>query len=131
MQPRGLDGGWEELSDDRAIHKACQVMRDLNRPDRAAEKKSGFSKDKDGVADGEDVDEDKEEEGDGKREEESAEGNDSMEVATATEATAVEEAVMATEQVLDKALADAVPGHPSGEEETPEEEKEQVEMMQV
>jgi len=25
---------WEELSDERALHKACQVMRDLQRPDR-------------------------------------------------------------------------------------------------
>mmetsp|Transcript_240 Transcript_240/g.493 ORF Transcript_240/g.493 Transcript_240/m.493 type:complete len:233 (+) Transcript_240:410-1108(+) len=25
---------WEELSDDKAIHKACQVMRDISRPDR-------------------------------------------------------------------------------------------------
>lgn len=25
---------WEEMSDERAIHKACQVMRDLGRPDR-------------------------------------------------------------------------------------------------
>lgn len=25
---------WEELNDERAIHKACQVMRDISRPDR-------------------------------------------------------------------------------------------------
>lgn len=31
---RGLEGKWEELSDERAIHKACQVMRDIARPDR-------------------------------------------------------------------------------------------------
>ena len=29
-----IDGMWEELSDDKAIHKACQVMRDIARPDR-------------------------------------------------------------------------------------------------
>ncbi|VEU43889.1 unnamed protein product [Pseudo-nitzschia multistriata] len=29
-----VDGVWEELSDDKAIHKACQVMRDISRPDR-------------------------------------------------------------------------------------------------
>jgi hypothetical protein len=40
MYTRGLDGEWEELSDDKAVHKACQVMRDLHRPDRAAERKS-------------------------------------------------------------------------------------------
>jgi hypothetical protein len=32
--PRLIDGIWEELSDDKAIHKACQVMRDISRPDR-------------------------------------------------------------------------------------------------
>lgn len=26
--------GWEELSDEKAIHKACQVMRDIDRADR-------------------------------------------------------------------------------------------------
>lgn len=31
--------GWEELSDDSAIHKACQVMRDIARPDRQGERK--------------------------------------------------------------------------------------------
>mmetsp|Transcript_1959 Transcript_1959/g.5197 ORF Transcript_1959/g.5197 Transcript_1959/m.5197 type:complete len:999 (-) Transcript_1959:966-3962(-) len=31
---RLIDGVWEELSDDKAIHKACQVMRDISRPDR-------------------------------------------------------------------------------------------------
>jgi hypothetical protein len=32
--PALIDGIWEELSDDKAIHKACQVMRDISRPDR-------------------------------------------------------------------------------------------------
>jgi hypothetical protein len=36
----GLDGEWEELSYERAIHKACQVIRDLNRPDRAPKMKT-------------------------------------------------------------------------------------------
>lgn len=31
---RGREGAWEELSDDNAIQKACQVMRDFKRPDR-------------------------------------------------------------------------------------------------
>ena len=43
---RGLDGEWEVLSDDKAIHKACQVMRDLNRPDRALDKKVNARKSK-------------------------------------------------------------------------------------
>ncbi|KAG7354572.1 hypothetical protein IV203_003928 [Nitzschia inconspicua] len=29
-----IDGMWEQLSDEKAIHKACQVMRDIDRPDR-------------------------------------------------------------------------------------------------
>jgi hypothetical protein len=29
-----IDDIWEELSYDKAIHKACQVMRDISRPDR-------------------------------------------------------------------------------------------------
>ncbi|KAL3905810.1 MAG: hypothetical protein SGARI_004283 [Bacillariaceae sp.] len=29
-----VDGMWEELTDEKAIHKACQVMRDIARPDR-------------------------------------------------------------------------------------------------
>jgi hypothetical protein len=31
---RKLLDGWEELSDEKAIHKACQVMRDIDRADR-------------------------------------------------------------------------------------------------
>ena len=30
-----IDGVWEELNDEKAIHKACQVMRDMDRKDRA------------------------------------------------------------------------------------------------
>jgi hypothetical protein len=29
LPPRGLDGTWEELNDEKAIHKACQVSRRL------------------------------------------------------------------------------------------------------
>jgi hypothetical protein len=29
-----INGIWEHLSDERAIHKTCQVMRDIARPDR-------------------------------------------------------------------------------------------------
>ncbi len=32
--PPLIDDVWEELSDEKAIHKACQVMRDISRPDR-------------------------------------------------------------------------------------------------
>ncbi|CAB9525941.1 expressed unknown protein [Seminavis robusta] len=34
QQQQQGDDEWEELSDDKAIHKACQVMRDINRADR-------------------------------------------------------------------------------------------------
>ena len=34
LPSRGLEGEWEELNDEKAIHKACQVMRDIDRPDR-------------------------------------------------------------------------------------------------
>jgi len=46
VPPRGLEGFWEELSDEKAIHKACQVMRDIDRPDRGPEKRTGFKNDK-------------------------------------------------------------------------------------
>jgi len=79
----GMEGGWEELSDDRATHKACQVMRDLQRPDRTGDKKSRSKAAK------AEKDEPKTEEG----------------------AAAMDEAtVLATaEEVLDKALAEADP----------------------
>jgi hypothetical protein len=32
--PNIIDGIWEELSDEMSIHKTCQVMRDIARPDR-------------------------------------------------------------------------------------------------
>ena len=32
--PEGDQPGWEELDQEKAIHKACQVMRDLDRADR-------------------------------------------------------------------------------------------------
>jgi hypothetical protein len=34
LPPKGVEGAWEELADEKAIHKACQVMRDIDRPDR-------------------------------------------------------------------------------------------------
>mmetsp|Transcript_3296 Transcript_3296/g.4925 ORF Transcript_3296/g.4925 Transcript_3296/m.4925 type:complete len:389 (+) Transcript_3296:151-1317(+) len=74
---QGLNG-WEELSDDRAIHKACQVMRDIQRPDRIGEKKSATPKNKD---------------------------PENKEIEDATVNEVVAETVMATEEVLDRALA--------------------------
>eukprot|EP00545_Synedropsis_sp_CCMP1620_P005003 CAMPEP_0119018368 /NCGR_PEP_ID=MMETSP1176-20130426/19214_1 /TAXON_ID=265551 /ORGANISM="Synedropsis recta cf, Strain CCMP1620" /LENGTH=468 /DNA_ID=CAMNT_0006972353 /DNA_START=36 /DNA_END=1442 /DNA_ORIENTATION=+ len=134
---RGIEGGWEELSDDRAIHKACQVMRDLQRPDRTGERKSGFRKTaRAALAGGAD-----EEEGVEKVEDDGVDVDESnmetnMEAtvdATATETTAAEEAVLATEQVLDKALADTVPPIEAPVDHIKEEDepKAPVEMMQV
>lgn len=50
MPARGLDGTWEELSDEKAIHKACQVMRDIDRPDRGPDKRPGFKQGQDAAA---------------------------------------------------------------------------------
>lgn len=86
---------WEELTDDRSIHKACQVMRDIARPDRIGGRKSrkGAKKQEATV-----------------NEETVMEVKDSMTILaeTTAEASAVEEAVAATEEALDKAL-EAVP----------------------
>jgi hypothetical protein len=34
VPPEGDEAGWEDLNEDKSIHKACQVMRDLDRLDR-------------------------------------------------------------------------------------------------
>ena len=84
---------WEELSDEKSIHKACQVMRDIDRPDRKdreerrAKKKQKLLDVKAGklpVAE---------------KEGEKKEGD-----TTNAEKAAVAEAVAATEEALDKAL---------------------------
>lgn len=108
MPARGLDGSWEELSDDKAIHKACQVMRDIDRPDRVGEKRSGFMGEPNGSDAAEGV-------GVVKEPDDVAAtplvGNPEAETAgeTEAEATAVQEAVAATEEALDKALATSMP----------------------
>lgn len=101
---RTIDGQWEELSDEKAIHKACQVMRDIARPDRIDGRRSKKRK-----AGGEEVgfDAPKEELGKGDDDEADAAANHSMAMLaeTTAEATAVQEAVAATtEEILDKAL---------------------------
>lgn len=35
LSPEGDLPGWIELTNEQAIHKACQIMRDISRPDRA------------------------------------------------------------------------------------------------
>jgi hypothetical protein len=98
--PELIDGIWEQLSDDKSIHKACQVMRDINRPDRKhrEERKEERKKRKleklSGAADESDKEGDvKMEEGDGKSKDE--------EMKELAEKAAVE--------VVDKALAAAPP----------------------
>jgi hypothetical protein len=79
-----VDGEWIELSDDKAIHKACQVMRDIARPDRI----NGRGRRKGGKAV---KTEDRE--------------KDSMTIlAETTAGVAVEEALVETEQSLEAAL---------------------------
>lgn len=80
------EGEWVELTDEKAVHKACQVMRDIARPDRVGGRKKS------------------------KRDGDEPEMKDSMTILaeTTAEASAVEEAVAATEEALDKAL-DSVP----------------------
>ncbi len=93
-------GEWEELNDEKSIHKACQVMRDIDRPDRKdreerrAKKKQKLMEVKEGK-----LPEPKEEElqTDEQKEEK-------KEDVTSLEKDAVEEAVAATEAALDKAL---------------------------
>ena len=85
----GLSSEWEELTDERAIHKACQVMRDIDRPDRKDREVRKAKK---------------------KQKKDDAEKKDSaMDVLakTTAEKAAVEEAVAATEEALDKALTAA------------------------
>lgn len=88
-EKEGLSSEWEELPDERAIHKACQVMRDIDRPDRKDREVRKAKK---------------------KQKKDDAEKKDSaMDVLakTTAEKAAVEEAVAATEEALDKALTAA------------------------
>jgi hypothetical protein len=112
-----LEDGWEELSDEKAIHKACQVMRDIDRPDRK-DRELRRAKKKQKLVPGE-PGEDKEEEtveetpvkGEGDKEDSTTtkeEKTTAMDVlaSTSVEKT-VQDAVAETEQALDSAL-DAV-----------------------
>jgi hypothetical protein len=93
-----VDGEWVELTDEKAVHKACQVMRDIARPDRQGDRRRRKRAKKEGYEDGTCI-------------EVSMEGaKDSMTILaeTTAEASAVEEAVAATEEALDNAL-DTVP----------------------
>jgi hypothetical protein len=110
--PKGLDDGWEELSDEKAIHKACQVMRDIDRPDRK-DRELRRAKKKQKLAPGDEdkeatVDEETPVKGDGDKEtstkEEKAKAT-AMDVLASTSAEkTVQDAVAETEQALDSAL---------------------------
>lgn len=80
---------WEELGDEKAIHKACQVMRDIDRPDRK-DREERRAKKKQKILEG--TKPGKADKKDDKKDENSA------------EKAAVAEAVAATEEALDKAL---------------------------
>jgi hypothetical protein len=112
-----LEDGWEELSDEKAIHKACQVMRDIDRPDRKdrelrrAKKKQKLVPGEPGEDKEETVEEETPVKGEGDKEDSTTtkeEKTTAMDVlaSTSVEKT-VQDAVAETEQALDSAL-DAV-----------------------
>lgn len=115
LPPKGTDGEWEELNDEKAIHKACQVMRDIDRPDRKdreerrAKKKQKMLEAKTGkLASAATGGDSEAKEGEGSTDEVKKEDEAKKEeLSTSAEKAAVEEAVAATEEALDKALASA------------------------
>jgi hypothetical protein len=113
--PDLIDGVWEQLSDDKAIHKACQVMRDINRPDRKfrEERKEARKKQKLSKLNGapSDESEKKEEDEDGKGDGEAVKMDvDSKEAESPKDPKSNDEemkelAEKAAVEVVDKALA--------------------------
>lgn len=108
---KALEDGWEELSEEKAIHKACQVMRDIDRPDRKDRELRRAKKKQKLEGNGDDDSEktDKDDKKDGK--------DSAMDVLASTSAEkTVEDAVAETEKALDSAL-DATDGkkEPDGE----------------
>jgi hypothetical protein len=92
-------------------------MRDLNRPDRAAEKKSYTRKTKQAVANGSEIKEEQEDD------EKASSGDESADVQDGTEAA--DDVILGSDEVLDKSLV------LEGDKDLDDEEKEQVEVMQV
>jgi hypothetical protein len=86
-ESKEAESEWEELGDEKAIHKACQVMRDIDRPDRKDREERRLKKKQKVMEKKLDKVDDKNDERRKKGEEE-----------------AVSEAVAATEEALDKAL---------------------------
>lgn len=116
---RTIEGQWEELSDEKAIHKACQVMRDIARPDRVdgrRSKKKMNPEDLSEVAPKDDVSIIKIPEDSGV--DATPKGSLNMLVENTADATTVQEAVAATtEEILDKALDGPDVNKPKDEEE--------------
>lgn len=105
--PKGLDDGWEELSDEKAIHKACQVMRDIDRPDRKdRELRRAKKKQKLTSGEGKTTLDETPVKVEGEKEESTKdEKSSAMDVLASTSAEkTVQDAVAETEQALDKAL---------------------------
>lgn len=102
---------WEELSDDKAIHKACQVMRDIARPDRQGERKRKHKDESlkiSATEEGKDPEVAEAETSAAEALVSQAKDSITMLADTTAEASAVQEAMAATEEALDKAL-DSVP----------------------
>ena len=125
MYTRGLDGEWEELSDDKAVHKACQVMRDLHRPDRAAERKSYSRRTKHhGLVEEKIMREEEVEDGDPDKC-----GDDSVPGEDGDDNDTLDVNILAPEEVLERTLPDVVTPTEDGTQ--VEDEGKHVEMMSV
>lgn len=105
---------WEELSEDKAVHKACQVMRDIARPDRQGDRKRKHKDESLKIKAEDEVEETEVAEAETSAAEAAAalvsQAKDSITMLadTTAEASAVHEAMAATLEALNKAL-DSVP----------------------
>mmetsp|Transcript_20279 Transcript_20279/g.49721 ORF Transcript_20279/g.49721 Transcript_20279/m.49721 type:complete len:418 (-) Transcript_20279:112-1365(-) len=92
---KAFENEWEELPDEKAIHKACQVMRDIDRPDRKDRELRRANKKKKLLGDkvGDEVVKE------GEKKEDTA-----MDVLAAGVEKTVQDTVAETEVALDKAL---------------------------
>lgn len=96
---KAFENEWEELPDEKAIHKACQVMRDIDRPDRKDRELRRANKKKKISGDGKEEEEDVKE-----GVAEKKEGDSAMDVLAAGVEKTVQDTVAETEVALDKAL---------------------------
>jgi len=96
---KAFENEWEELPDEKSIHKACQVMRDIDRPDRKDRELRRANKKKKLGGDGKEEEEDVKE-----GVAEKKEGDSAMDVLAAGVEKTVQDTVAETEVALDKAL---------------------------